>query len=80
MRGSSKKLKKAIAAGKVEVYNPTSGQVNVQLFDTTKRESFVVTIGCRERMELAPKHVPPRDLYLSGNLNDCIKKHHLVIL
>jgi hypothetical protein len=79
MRGSSKKLKKAIARGKVVVFNPTSGEVSVQLFNTTTRETFLVTIGCKEEEELAPKHVSPREVLLSSNLNSCLKGRRLVI-
>lgn len=70
---ASLKLKKAVAQGKVVVENKTSGEVRVFLLSADNQQ-FFIDIAPKSRMELAPKHCPPKNVLKSRNLDDLIGK------
>lgn len=78
MRGSMK-LKKAVAQGKVMVYNPRSGEANLFLLDENQKQ-FSVLIPGKATVEIAPKYCPLKHVARSRNLDTHLKAGHLRIV
>ncbi len=79
MRYGSKKLKRAVAEGRVVVENTISGEVQLFLRNSSNK-LITVIIDPKSEHEIAPRYVPCKDVHLSPNLDVCLRQRSLRIV
>ena len=75
----SKQLQKALAEGKVVVYNKKTGEANVVIPDEKGGRKSIL-VGGHATVEIAPKHVNVKILKRGSNIQDLVQQGILRIL